>query len=222
MLSYILILTLSFLIPFIFSFERQIYFIQYFKIVLKSILLVAIPYLIWDSIFTDLKIWGFVNEKIIGFRLVGLPLEEILFFIVVPYALIFIYEVVNFYIKDKLININRPTLILLGSFFFILSVLSYPKTYSSIQFFLTALFFGLPLVFKWNITNTKNFWITILISIIPFLVVNYFLTSIPIVIYNENEILGIRFLTIPLEDFFYHFIFTSSNLIVYNYFKSKQ
>jgi lycopene cyclase domain-containing protein len=39
--------------------------------------------------------------------------------------------------------------------------------------------------------------------LIPFLIVNGLLTSIPVVIYNDNENLGIRIYTIPIEDTVY-------------------
>jgi hypothetical protein len=62
---------------------------------------------------------------------------------------------------------------------------------------------------------------------IPFIIFNYLLTSIPIVSYNANAIWGAdglwngRFFTIPLEDFFYNFSMLSFYLLVYQVFKKK-
>ena len=60
---------------------------------------------------------------------------------------------------------------------------------------------------------------TFLVSLIPFFLVNGFLTgsySEPIVIYNSDEIINFRILNIPIEDFFYSFSMISLTLIVYD------
>jgi lycopene cyclase domain-containing protein len=56
-----------------------------------------------------------------------------------------------------------------------------------------------------KLINSRNFWITIFITYIPFLIVNYILTSVPIVTYNSEAFWNIRITTIPLEDFIYSF-----------------
>ncbi len=52
--------------------------------------------------------------------------------------------------------------------------------------------------------------------LIPFLIVNGLLTGTgldePVVIYNSNEITGIRFFTIPLEDFFFGMLMVLMNV----------
>lgn len=222
MKTYFIILLSSFIIPFIFSFEKQIFFIKNYKSVLKSILVVAIPYLIWDEIFAFNKIWGFSSERTVGLKIFNLPIEEILFFVIVPYALIFIYEVINFYLRDKTLQIDKRIYLASAIVFIIFSILFHSKTYTFSQSILTALFFISAFYLKWKILETKNFWILIFISYIPFFVVNYFLTSFPVVWYNQNEIIGFRVITIPVEDFFYHFTLTSFYLLAYNYFKQKR
>jgi len=52
-------------------------------------------------------------------------------------------------------------------------------------------------------------------SFIPFLIVNYALTSLPVVLYNPASVWGFRILTIPIEDFFYSFSMISFYIIVY-------
>jgi lycopene cyclase domain-containing protein len=63
------------------------------------------------------------------------------------------------------------------------------------------------LLFYHGFINKKyilgNFFIPYLIHLIPFLIVNGLLTSIPVVIYNDNENLGLRIFTIPVEDTIY-------------------
>ncbi len=50
-----------------------------------------------------------------------------------------------------------------------------------------------------------RFYLSFAVSIIPFLLVNGFLTALPVITYNPEEIMGIRIGSIPLEDLFYSF-----------------
>ncbi|CUT04727.1 lycopene cyclase domain-containing protein, partial [Candidatus Kryptobacter tengchongensis] len=67
----------------------------------------------------------------------------------------------------------------------------------------------------------KEFAISYLILLFPFLIVNGTLTGSftaePIVWYNENAILGIRVLTIPIEDFLYAFSLIILNIALVDF-----
>lgn len=82
MTEYSILLISSIIVPLIFSFEKQIFFIKKIKQVLLSIVIVGIPYLIWDEIFTQNKIWGFSEGRVSNFKIFSLPIEEVLFFVV--------------------------------------------------------------------------------------------------------------------------------------------
>ncbi len=43
-----------------------------------------------------------------------------------------------------------------------------------------------------------------LLSLVAFFIVNSVLTGLPVVLYSDEVIWGIRIFTIPLEDFFYN------------------
>ena len=64
----------------------------------------------------------------------------------------------------------------------------------------------------------KTYFITFLIILIPFLLVNGILTGSfieePVVFYNDNENLGIRLGTIPVEDVGYAFTMLLMSLIL--------
>ena len=49
----------------------------------------------------------------------------------------------------------------------------------------------------------SGFLLSYLVSFIPFVLVNGFLTRLPVVWYNNMENLSLRFTTIPFEDFIY-------------------
>ncbi len=56
-----------------------------------AIILSTDSFVIWDSYFTQIGVWGFTPKYLIGAYLFDLPIEEILFFICIPYACLFTY-----------------------------------------------------------------------------------------------------------------------------------
>jgi len=76
-----------------------------------------------------------------------------------------------------------------------------------------------------NITWLSNFYMVYGILLIPFLIVNGILTgtgvNAPIVWYNHSQIIGIRILTIPVEDVFYGMDLVFMNLLIYRYLNKK-
>ncbi len=59
----------------------------------------------------------------------------------------------------------------------------------------------------WKADFLSRFYFSYIILLLPFLVVNGILTGLfipnEVVWYNNDEILGLKVLTIPVEDFFY-------------------
>lgn len=216
---YLLVLLFSFIIPFIYSFEKKMQFIKYWKIVFSSITITAILFIFWDVIFTKLGVWGFNPKYYLGITIFDLPLEEILFFILIPYASIFIhYSLLHFYPKLQCsTKFVRPFTLLTITLLIILSIFNINKLYT----FVNSLFLIMALLVGFFDKNKvlNRFYISFLVIIIPFTIVNGILTGSfidePIVWYNNNETLGIRVFTIPIEDFGYAFsmLFISTYLI---------
>ena len=85
------------------------------------------------------------------------------------------------------------------------SVLYSDKLYTLVCFSLTSL--SLFILSLYNPNWIGSFFRTYLVSLIPFLLINGFLTGSftenPIVSYNANHIIGIRIINIPIEDSMY-------------------
>ncbi len=79
----------------------------------------------------------------------------------------------------------------------------------------------LDIVLKTNLLKQKNFWAFWGIVVILMLVVNGYLTWRPIVIYNEDKMIGLRIFTIPIEDFFFGFSLVGLNLIIWEFLSKK-
>jgi lycopene cyclase domain-containing protein len=223
--TYLYIDILAVIVCFLFSFDRRIRFYPYFGIVMKGILLVAIPYIAWDAWFTARGVWWFREEYTLGNSLLGLPLEEWLFFICIPFSCIF-----TFYCLDNFFNLDwtaryQSAIVwsLLVLFTGTLS-LNYDKLYTLV----TGIIIIATLVFLHFIAKVT--WLAkatlIYIILMPgFFLVNGVLTGTglrhPIVNYNPNEILNVRVLTIPIEDFAYGYALILLNLYCFLSFRKK-
>jgi lycopene cyclase domain-containing protein len=211
------LLTLS--VPLLFSFHPKIRFDRTWKALFVAIGCVAVPFLIFDSLFTALGVWSFNPEYITGVRLINLPMEEILFFICIPYACLF-----TFYCLDKFLVLSwNPKAenifcILFSAALLVAGFLSLQKIYTSSTFISTAVF-CLLLKFVFHINWFGKAVSVYVILIFPFLLVNGILTGTgieaPVVSYNPLYNLGIRVMTIPVEDFIYGFELFLLNLLLF-------
>lgn len=215
----------SFLIPFAYSFEKKMKFIRWWKSVFSAIFIVGFLFIVWDIIFTRLGVWGFNPEYHLGVNLLGLPIEEILFFICIPYASIFThYAFIHFFENAKL-SVKTTKYISICLLFIAIFVLIYafPKKYTTVTFGIFILLMAYSLLKKPPVLS--QFFITFLVILIPFFIVNGILTGSfienEVVWYNNNENLNIRVFTIPVEDIFYAFNMLYPSVLLIEFFKNK-
>jgi lycopene cyclase domain-containing protein len=220
-LNYLYIDVLIIVFPLIFSFVWKFKYYKFYKPLGASILIVGGSYIIWDALVTSRGDWWFNYEYLSGPEILGLPIEEIMFFIVVPYACIFIYENLVYFVGDKEIKFNKWFYLVIFVIFVIIGIIFYRQEYTILAMFSVALFFLLAAFLYPKILKTRLYWMYLILSFIPFIIFNYFLTSLIVVYYNPEAIWGIRVTTIPLEDFFYNFSMLSFYLMVYIYFKNR-
>lgn len=181
-------------------------------------ILPAIFYIVWDSWFTSLGVWSFNENYITGVKFFGLPLEEILFFFVVPYCCTFIYECIRCYFPEiENTKLGGLILKLLAAALFLISLVLHNKYYTFYTFLFTSLFISIIYVFRnyFRQFNSAVFLIAYIIILIPFLVVNGFLTAIPVVLYNDAQNLAFRIYTIPFEDILYGMLLVMMNIIIF-------
>ncbi len=219
--TYLLINFLTVLFPVILSFDKRVRFYQSWKYIFPGLIISGLLFLFWDYLFTIYGVWSFNPDYIRGIYFLNLPIEEILFFVTVPFACIFIYECLNYYIKrDLLVSVSvyiTYSLILLCT---VLLVLFYDKVYSLITFglLLVILLFA-QFVFK--LKYLSRFYLAYMVSLIPFYIVNGLLTSIPVVMYNNEENMAFRVGTIPFEDHFYSMAMLLLNIMFFEYFRNR-
>jgi lycopene cyclase domain-containing protein len=177
----------------------------------------SIVFLIWDFYFTEQGVWGFNERYLLGKYIGNLPIEEVLFFFTVPYACVFIYEVIKVYTKQRFFMYSRflTMLLMITSWMLVYEYndLAYTRT----------VFAVLGLLLFVNLLGPRkflmNFYISYIVMLIPFFIVNGILTGTglrePIVWYNGYEYMGIRLLSIPFEDIFYGMALILMNVTIY-------
>ena len=220
---YLIINIGTFLCAFVLSFDKKINYLKSWKSSLISSFIIAIPFIVWDIIFTKNKFWGFNQEYITEIYIYNLPIEEILFFICIPFSCTFIYEVCKHFFKNvKMNKFNTVFYVLIIIYSIFLIILEKEIGYYTLSVIISSSITLLWLYFNNYYTHIP---IAFLISIIPFLLVNGLLTGSfteePIVWYNENQKINEHILTIPMEDVLYSFTLIVSNIIVFEKLKKQ-
>ena len=215
----------SLFIPFIFSFHPKLKFYNLWKPLFLSIIITMCIFIPWDIIFTNNGIWGFNAAYFLEYRFFNLPIEEWLFFICIPYACVFTHYSLLYYFPKMQISLKttRVLCIVLISVLLVISLFNFNRWYTFINFAYAIIL--LIITLKANIKLLQNYFLTFLIILIPFFIVNGILTGSfienEVVWYNNSENLNIRLFTIPIEDTIYAFTLVLTNLVLLEYFQKK-
>ena len=169
---------------------------------LIAIVIPAIPFLLWDALVTGAH-WHFNPLYVSGVKIINLPMEEILFFITVPFACLFTWEMIIRRANEKQIDIQWLRFLLYlalpaGIYFF-----SIGKQYTGLTFSFVFLANLVDQFLKTDLLFDKRFYFYLLLIIVFTLIFNGYLTWRPVVTYGVDYQLDFRIITIPVEDFFY-------------------
>lgn len=186
----------------------------------------GIFFIVLDMIFINAKIWGFTPDYLLGAYLINLPIEELFYFIAVPLAFLFLYELMRRQIFHKkwcvpvdegMLGIGVLGCILLAS--------SPDRPYSGVVGLGTVIltvFHVYVLKSRYNLV----FILTFALIMVPFFMFNDMLThgistisSHPIVWYADWGKSAMYIHSIPLENLFYIFILLLSNVTMYENYR---
>jgi len=224
--TYLLINFFTVIICFIFSFHHKIKFNRHFGAFIAASLIVGAVFVVWDAWFTKIGVWWFNDRYLLGIRVAGLPLEELLFFICIPFACLFTYFCLDKFFKlywkplpEKIFVIVSIVIALSIAFWF------RDRVYTFMTFLSTACsLFILKFLLKVRWIGKVSFVYLLLMP--GFLMVNGILTGTglesPIVNYNPEEFMGIRMLTIPVEDTVYGYELILWNIFLFQMFKKSE
>ena len=210
--------------PLIRSFEGRVKFYSKFHALFAAVIVVGLPFIIWDIMFTEWAYWGFNPTYLLGWEVAGLPVEEWAFFVIIPYTCIFCYEIFDYFLGDRW-AVPYPRIIsgIVAVILLIVGMANSERAYTSWTGVSTAVILGAIVV--QNPAWLGKFWRMYLVIIIPFLIVNGGLTGSftaePVVWYSDAQNLAIRAGTIPIEDFAYNLLLLLANVYVYEMVRSR-
>jgi lycopene cyclase domain-containing protein len=205
--------------PFLLSFDKKVHYIGDLGATLGALIVIGIPFLIHDYFFTEMGVWGFNPDYLTGHYVLNLPIEEILFFVVVPYACTFVYACSKAYFsKLNFEKFNKAFYIGILLYAVVIFALGFGAWYSTM---VSIVGFALGLVLWFKQKDYPYVPIAILLSMLPFFIMNSILTGSftpePIVWYDNVQNLGFRWGTIPAEDILYSFLLVAGNILVFRF-----
>ena len=215
----------SIFVPFLYSFHPKLKLHKNFHWLFLSLILTMVVFIPWDVIFTTNNIWGFNPDYFLRIKILSLPLEEWLFFICIPFACVFTHYALLLYFPKMKLELKPTKRIAMGLIVILVTIVVfyYDKWYTVVNFSL-----AIPLtliVLKYNPKLLQHFFLTFLVMLIPFFIVNGILTGSwiesHVVWYNNAENLGIRMGTIPVEDGIYAYSMILMNLFFFELFTKK-
>lgn len=220
--TYLLVDFFCLLFPFIAGFHPRIKFYKQWKYFLLPCIITAIVFITWDILFVQWNVWWFNKRYVTGFFFFNIPLEEILFFICIPYACVFTY-----YCFDKFIRFPQEGKFAISFHYIFIAILLitgivfYDRLYTGVTFLSLAPV--LLLAVRRPVWNQGAFYTAYIFILIPFFISNGILTGCctpePVVLYNNEENLGIRMFTIPVEDAFYAILLMAMNVYGFEYLR---
>lgn len=209
-------------LPLILSFDKKVSFYKEWKYFFPINLAVGAFFIIWDILFTEAGIWAFNPDYLLVPELFGLPIEECLFFLCIPYASVFTYFALRSYLKSNPLQNADTTLNAAGIITCLVLVVNFRNQwYTSITAFLTL--FGL----LWTMKNYKawsaDLWLAFFVLLPPFIISNGVLTGLDfreypflhndasiirdqIVWYHPGHNTGWRIFSMPADDLVYGFL----------------
>lgn len=185
-----------------------------FKPLIISILVTSVIFITLDQLAVN-YFWFFNAKYITGLFLLYLPIEEIMFFVTVPFACLMLW--VNYkdlFIERKIINLRRYLVVFLS--ILILLLFSYNKLYSSSVVFSFLVVLVLDFLLQTNLFVKKSFvlFIFLITNFLTF-IFNLYLTARPVVLYNAIFKTNINIASIPIEDFVFGMSLISLVIILY-------
>ena len=202
--------------PVVSQFSRQIKYVSRWRLKLLVSGIVMIPYVIWDVRVAGSH-WWFNGTYTLDFRLLGLPIEEWLFFITVPFGCLLVWETLphadSWLIRLKSLRYVR--MILYTTLPIGVWVFSMGKQYTGLVLFCFGLVALVDALLGVDLLLCPKTYLYLAIVFVLILVFNGYLTARPVVLYGEAYQIGYRILTMPLEDIGYGFTLMLFNAMIY-------
>ena len=196
-----------------------IYFTE-LKYMLPAIVFSGAIFVILNIRFREFEIIYYNPDYLTGKNIFNLPIEEWLFLLVVSLFSFAIY----LQVKIKFENFEKPKLFLTISLvllvvFGLTAWFSRSKLVPFFVFFLLTIYFGYTIFRNRFAKYFSKFYVAYVIAVIPFFLMKGILYSLPVILYSNEHTLGIRLLSVPVEDFGFFFLLMLINISIFEYLR---
>jgi len=183
-----------------------------------AILSVSIPYIVWDALVTGWW-WEFNSRYTLGFSLGPLPVEEVLFFFVVPWSCLIIWENLKELVTGRVTAQLELFVALVGLLTLGTSVSQgwwYSASIGGLMCVLSLMSYRYGQWLRWKVSGLYLVIVFLLTCIF-----NGYLTARPVVIYNTFTKSNLNLGTIPIEDIIYGLVLVSLVAMLYETYLKK-
>jgi lycopene cyclase domain-containing protein len=207
------------LLPILFSFDKKLAFYRKWPSLFGAIIISGLFFLFWDQWFAEMDVWGFNAKYILGYYILDIPIEELFFFIVFPYAAVFIYESIRSRLRqnETFEELYRWFSLL---FFGISCTLLYwfnDKLYTAVTCLVMTFILGTHLMVIRR-RYMSWFYFAYVVFLAPMLLVNALLCAMPVIYYNPVENIDVTLFGIPVENLLYQMAFLAMCIGLYEWF----
>ena len=194
----------AFAVPFAASFHPKTPLYKQWKNVGVAMLITAIFFIAWRGVMAEMGVWNFNTRYLVGSFIGTLPVEELLYFIAIPYACIFTYFALNQFIeKDPLFPHQEVISSVMIVVLLIAGLYHKHRLYAGPLFLLLGGFLAFQML-KLRPRYMGKFYLAFLVLLIPLTILHGafsgWFTDEPIVRFGEVHTIGAKLGSIPLED----------------------
>lgn len=193
---------------------------RHLRAALVATLVASVPWIAWDVAVTG-KHWTFDPRYVLGPEVLGLPFEELLFFLAVPLACLFTWEVLLG--ADAVKPRASPWIyaLALGTVPLGAWVYTAGREYTGLVLIAFGLVAALDRVLRTELLRSaQGAKLFAVVAGLTF-VFDLYLTWRPVVHYEPSVQLGVHVLTIPIEDFGYGVSLVYAAAVVYQWSKGR-
>lgn len=193
------------------------------KYFIPAIIFTGAVFLLWDDRFTQIGIWSYNPEYLSGKQILNLPWEKWLYYVVISWVSLFVYE----WVKLRFSNFKRPNIAVALSLVFLvafglIAFFSRGKIYTFFTFFLLTIYFGYTLFRNRFKSHLTDFYVTYLVLIIPFFMLSVILVKLPVISYNSEYSLQFHLLEVPVEHLVGFFLLLFINITISEYLTERR
>lgn len=217
------ILILILIIPLYYTVTGKYDFRNKLRYGMPAIFITGFMFLLWDIRFTEVGIWSYDPDYTIGLFHKSLPIEQWLVYFVFPFAALLVYEIIKTRLRSlDFNNVFTAVSLLLVVAFAIVAYLFRVRIYTFFSFLFTTIYLAYTIFRKQFKPNLTRFFLTYFIVLVPYFILNWFLTWNLAIEYHQEQVLNVWIGMVPVENFVYLFLLLLINITVYEYLSVKK